>query len=69
MTHFTANWAMPNTRSIFGWINSIFKPNPQNRKDQLDYEYLLRQNDHLLKDIGLTTDDVKASLMTARRWL
>jgi uncharacterized protein YjiS (DUF1127 family) len=69
MAYATTDWATPARRPKFGWIKSIFKSRTQDRSDRLDDEHLLRMNEHMLKDIGLTTDDFKEALMKQRRWL
>jgi uncharacterized protein YjiS (DUF1127 family) len=69
MVHVSESWAMPARRPIFDRIRSILKSRKQGRNDRLDYEQLLRMSDHMLKDMGLTKDDVRAALMQPRSWL
>lgn len=67
-THDTTNWAMPPRRTLLGRIGSYFKARKKQHVKRLEYECLLRANDHMLRDIGLTCDDVKDALNRPRRW-
>ncbi len=65
----TTSWAIPPRRSLLKGVIAFLKARPKQRLDRLDYEYLLRADDHMLKDIGLTCDDVKAALHKPTIWL
>ena len=58
----------------FGWVTSAMHSARNSRqKKRLDRfkliaERELRLNEHMLRDIGLTTDDVKNALTSPRSW-
>ena len=61
-------------RLSFGWIASAMHSVQMSRREKrqgrfkLIAECELRLNDHMLRDIGLTTNDVKRALDASRSW-
>ena len=59
----------------FGWIASVMRSVQMSRREKrqgrfkLIAERELRLSDHMLRDIGLTTDDVKRALDASPSWL
>lgn len=61
-------WAMPARRSLTSRIKAKLAKRRRGRPTPLPFEKELRMNDHMLRDIGLTTGDVKRSLIVKRYW-
>ena len=69
MASITSDRAVPARRFSLKRLTAMFEIKVRRRQDTLDYEHLLRMDDHMLKDMGLSVDEVKQALLTTRSWL